>query len=148
MDMSAAPLALGSRTRALRQTGWAQVLLFFGAFALYRLAYGLTSGAADTARAHGASILSLERATGLAIEPDVQSTLHPLVGVLTGVYVCAQLLVIWLVLAWLWRAGRPVYRRLRAAVIGTWLVGIACFAAWPAAPPRFVPGAGVSNSLA
>jgi membrane-associated phospholipid phosphatase len=146
--MSAVPVAVDARAHAFRQSGRAQALLFLAAFALYRLAYGFTAGAGGTARSHGASILSLERATGLAIEPDVQRALHPLVGVLTGVYVCAQLLVIWLVLGWLWHAGRPVYRRLRATVISTWLVAIACFAAWPAAPPRFVAAAGVDNSLA
>ena len=146
--VAGAPVVLGERAGGLRSSGRAQALLFFAGFVLYRVAYGLTASSGDVARDHGSSILSAERTLGLAIEPGLQDAMHPLVGVFTGVYLCAQLLVVWLVLAWCWRKARPVYRELRVAVLGTWVVGIACFAAWPAAPPRFVAGAGVSNSLA
>ena len=136
------------RTTGFRASGWAQALIFLATFIVYRLAYGLTSAAPGIAREHGSSILSAERSTGLAFEPNLQDALHPVVSLFTAVYLCAQVLVIWLALAWCWRRSRPAYRRLRAAVLGSWVVGIACFAAWPAAPPRFVAGAGVANSLA
>ena len=146
--LTGAPVVIGGRARTLRASGRAQALLFVAAFVLYRVAYGLTAAPADIAQRHGGSILSAERVLGLAIEREIQHALHPLAGFLTGVYICAQFLVIWLVLAWCWRGARPVYRRLRAAVLGSWIAAIACFASWPAAPPRFVPSAGVSNSLA
>jgi membrane-associated phospholipid phosphatase len=142
------PLVVARSVASVWGSGKAQALLFLAAFALYRIAYGLTTSTPGLARAHGHSILSAERSLGLAIEPSLQAHLHALSGFFTVVYLCAQLLVIWLVLAWSWRAGRPVYRRLRAAVLGSWVFGIACFAAWPAAPPRFVPDAGVANSVA
>jgi membrane-associated phospholipid phosphatase len=148
LDASAPVVAVGGRTGRLGSSGRAQALLFVAAFALYRLAHGLTAGSGDRAREHGESILSAEQALRLAIEPGVQRALHPVVGISTAVYLCAQLVVIWIVLAWCWRRSRPVYRRLRASVVGSWVFGIACFAAWPAAPPRFVHGAGVSNTLA
>jgi membrane-associated phospholipid phosphatase len=144
----AIPVGFGARAGILRQSGRLQALLFFATFVLYRIAYGLTAAPGGIAREHGGSILSAERALRVAVEPDLQRAFDPLVGVFTGVYLCAQLLVIWLVLAWCLRRSRPVYRKLRAAVLGSWIAGIACFAAWPAAPPRFVDGAGVSNSLA
>src|SRR5437762_1908468 len=84
-------------------SGRGQILLFTATFVLYRLAHGLTAAPGDVARAHGASILSAERTLGLAFEPALQDALHPLVGVFTAVYLCAQLVVIWIVLAWCWQ---------------------------------------------
>jgi membrane-associated phospholipid phosphatase len=144
----AATSRLSGDTVGWWNSGKAQALLFAAAYATYRVAYGFTASGPDVAVPHGASILSAERTFGIAIEPQVQERLHALTGAFTAVYLCAQLLVIWLVLAWAWRAAPRTYRRLRTAVLGSWVVGIGCFATWPAAPPRFVPDAGVANSLA
>jgi membrane-associated phospholipid phosphatase len=55
---------------------------------------------------------------------------------LNHVYVMAQLVVVPGALIWLYRRDRATYRTLRNTVLGTWLVALPVYAAFPVAPPR------------
>ena len=50
------------------------------------------------------------------------------------------------VLAWLYRCSRPLYRRLRNTVLATWLISVPVYAMFPVAPPRLA-GVGLVDTI-
>jgi membrane-associated phospholipid phosphatase len=55
---------------------------------------------------------------------------------LSNVYMAAQLVVLPGTLFALYRWARPVYRRLRATVLATWMIAVPIHGLWTVAPPR------------
>lgn len=105
----------------------------------------------SVAISHGWAILHAEGAIHLRIEGAVNSWLtgHGLVRVLAvEYYQLFHVTVAVAVLAVCYVRYPAVYRRARNALVLTNVVGLAVFAAYPAAPPRLLPGAGFIDSVA
>ena len=118
---------------------------------LYFLVRGAVQGRADEAFARARSLLELEQALGIAWEAAVQEaalSANALVDLANGVYFWGHMPLLIALALWLWMCSRPVWRWLRAAVLASALIGIACYALWPTAPPRLMPELGYIDTLA
>ena len=84
----------------------------------------------------------------MAVEGSVQRALDaPAVSwLLSNVYMAAQLVVLPGSLFALYRWARPVYRRLRATVLATWMIAVPIHGLWPVAPPRLA-GIGIADTV-
>jgi membrane-associated phospholipid phosphatase len=82
--------------------------------------------------------VSLEGSLHVEVEGAVQRALDgPAVSwLLSNVYMAAQLVVLPGSLFALYRWARPVYTRLRATVLATWMIAVPIHGLWPVAPPR------------
>lgn len=119
--------------------GWkAQLLLFFGTYAIYNAARWVLVGDLDQSKSHAHWIFGLEQAAGVAIENSAQSAFDSVVSIwlLNVVYMAAQLAVLPAALIWLYKRSPSVYRGLRNTIIATWLIAIPIYALFPVAPPR------------
>jgi hypothetical protein len=133
MSCTAAPASAGPRRDWPRQ-----VALYGAAYLLYSAARWVSVGDPGVATRHAHWVVHLERAARLNVELAVQRSLTgtPLMWLLNHVYVVAQLVVVPGSLVWLYRRSRDTYRVLRNTVLGTWLVALPVYAAFPVAPPR------------
>ena len=115
-----------------------ELLFFLGAYLLYIGARWVFAGDPDAARNHALWIVSLERSLHVEVEGSVQRALDGDVAswVLSNVYMAAQLVVLPGSLFALYRWARPVYQRLRATVLATWMIAVPIHGLWPVAPPR------------
>jgi hypothetical protein len=125
-----------------------ELLFFVGAYLLYVGARWVFAGDPSTARDHALWIVSLERSLHVEIEESVQHALDgPTVSwLLSNVYMAAQLVVLPGSLLALYRWARPVYRRLRATVLATWMIAVPIHGLWPVAPPRLA-GIGIADTV-
>ncbi len=125
-----------------------ELLFFLGAYLLYIGARWVFAGDPSTARDHAMWIVSLERSLNLEVEESVQHALDgPTVSwLLSNVYMAAQLVVLPGSLFALYRWARPVYRRLRATVLATWMIAVPIHGLWPVAPPRLA-GIGITDTV-
>ena len=115
-----------------------ELLFFLAAYLLYIGARWVFAGDPDAARQHAMWIVDFERSTHVAVEGSVQRALDgPFVSwLLSNIYMAAQLVVLPGTLFALHRWARPVYRRLRATVLATWMIAVPIHGLWPVAPPR------------
>jgi membrane-associated phospholipid phosphatase len=148
------PALSQSRARAarggvvVRGGGRREVALFAATYAVYLLARWLAAGDMAPAVEHAQWVIDLERGLGVGVERSVQDHLDtPVVtGLLSNIYLAAQLVVLPGSLLWLFRRSRAVYGRLRDTVIATWLIAVPIFALFPVAPPRLA-GIGMSDTV-
>jgi membrane-associated phospholipid phosphatase len=138
-----------TRLDRTRSAAWhTELPLFVAAYLIYDAARWLFAGESGTAEQHARWIVELERSAHAAFEGSVQRALG--VGapgwVLSNVYLAAQLVVLPLALVCLYRRSRPVYRRLRDTVLGSWLIAVPIFALFPVAPPRLA-GIGIADTV-
>jgi membrane-associated phospholipid phosphatase len=134
--------------------GWLDVLrqvaLFAAAYLAYRLVRGLVEGDANAAFAHARDLISLERTMHVFVEPSVQawaSGSHFLMVVCSWLYVNAQTTVTVAALVYLYlRHNRNFYfvRNMFMVAMAIALVG---YAAFPTAPPRFMPEWGFIDTV-
>ena len=128
-----------------------QIVLFCGAYWLYRLVRGLVDGRAAAAFENARHIIDVERALGLFFEPAVNAWAgaHALIGDAAGwLYVNSHFTITTVTLAFLYlRRNERFYfvRNMFVIAMGIALVG---YAAFPTAPPRFLPEWGFEDSVA
>jgi hypothetical protein len=136
--------------------GWGdalrQLVLFAGAYYLYRLVRGFSDGQASVAFDNARDLVTLERSVGLFFEPDLQqwalSHASALVDVANWMYVNTHFTITTTFLIWLYLARNDAYYFVRntfMVAMGLALVGYALF---PTAPPRFLPEWGFSDTVA
>ena len=135
--------------------GWAdllvQILLFCGAYWLYRLVRGLTDGRIATAFHNARELIRLEQGMGLFVEPAVQAWAESTTWVIDGaswLYVNSHFTITTVTLAWLYlRRNERFYpvRNMFLVAMGIALVGYMLF---PTAPPRFLPELGFKDPVA
>lgn len=118
-------------------------------------AYDLVRGHAElrqsAALAHGAQLLDAER--WLHLDPEHSINLwaaqHTALSLIASYwYQFAHISVTLSLLVWCWWRRPASYRRARNALVLTNVFGLAIFLIYPAAPPRFLPGAGFVDAVA
>jgi membrane-associated phospholipid phosphatase len=128
-----------------------QIVLFCGAYWLYRIVRGLVDGRAGEAFENAREVISIERGLGLFIEPSVHAwaSAHALViDFASWMYVNSHFAVTTVTLAWLYlRRNERFYfvRNMFLVAMGIALVG---YVLVPTAPPRLMPEWGFTDSVA
>ncbi|HEX4728338.1 MAG TPA: phosphatase PAP2 family protein [Jatrophihabitans sp.] len=118
-------------------------------------AYDLIRGHAQlresAALRHGWQLLDAERWLHLDPELDVNrwATAHAALSLAASYwYQFFHITITLCVLVWVYWRRPASYRRARNALVLTNVFGLAFFLAYPAAPPRFLPGAGFVDAVA
>jgi hypothetical protein len=128
-----------------------QIVLFCGAYWLYRLVRGLVDGRAAEAFDNARQVIRLERDLGLFIEPSVNAwaSAHTVINdFVAWMYMNSHFAVTTFALAWLYlRRNERFYfvRNMFMVAMGLALVG---YMVVPTAPPRMLPEWGFSDSVA
>jgi PAP2 superfamily len=135
--------------------GWTdllrQILLFCGAYWLYRLVRGLTDGQVAVAFQNARDVIRLEQGVGLFVEPAIQAwaqSTSVVIDAASWMYVNSHFAITTVTLAWLYlRRNERFYfvRNMFMVAMGLALVG---YVAVPTAPPRFMPELGFTDSVA
>ena len=144
-----------SRVRSLLPQGpldlVRQLVLFCGAYWLYRLVRGLVDGRTLEAFDNAREVIRIEQALGLFIEPSVNAwaTANDVVAdVASWMYVNSHFAVTTIALAWIYlRRNERFYfvRNMFMVAMGLALLG---YMLLPTAPPRMIPGYGFHDSVA
>jgi hypothetical protein len=144
-----------ARARALLPQGPAdlarQIVLFCGAYWLYRIARGMVDGRAAEAFDNAREVIAIERGLGLFVEPSVHAWASAHAVVIDGaswMYLNSHFAVTTVALAWIYlRRNERFYfvRNMFMVAMGLALVG---YVALPTAPPRFMPEWGFTDSVA
>ena len=145
------PVGAPADPAAHRPNAWGELAIGLLLFGLYIVGDHLVGPArAQTARQNGRDILAFERALGLPVEEWLNAWLapHEVLRVVANyeyafTYVASAL---WL-LIWLWRRRPETYRWARNSFVLLNVVAMGCFALWPVAPPRLLPGSGFVDTV-
>jgi hypothetical protein len=128
-----------------------QLVLFCGAYWLYRLVRGLVDGRAAEAFENARQVIRIERDLGLFIEPSVNAwaSAHTVINdFVAWMYVNSHFAITTFALAWIYlRRNERFYfvRNMFMVAMGLALVG---YMLVPTAPPRMLPEWGFSDSVA
>jgi hypothetical protein len=128
-----------------------QIVLFCGAYWLYRVVRGFVDGRAAEAFDNARMLIDVERSLGLFVEPAVHAwatARAPVIDAASWMYLNSHFVITVVVLAWLYlRRNERFYfvRNMFMVAMGLALVG---YAAFPTAPPRFMPEWGFTDSVA
>jgi hypothetical protein len=128
-----------------------QLVLFCGAYWLYRLVRGLVDGRAAEAFDNAREVIHIERGLGLFVEPSIHAwaSAHAVViDFASWMYVNSHFAITTVALAWIYlRRNERFYfvRNMFMVAMGLALVG---YMALPTAPPRLMPEWGFTDSVA
>ncbi|MGH8866605.1 MAG: phosphatase PAP2 family protein [Actinomycetes bacterium] len=127
-----------------------EILIVLGAVALYFGGRGITESARGPAVDHARGLVALEERTGLDWESWLQGLAdgsHLAVDTMNWIYIWGHWPVIVATLLWLVLRHPDVYRRTRNAMVVSGAIGMVLFVAYPVAPPRLVPGLGLTDTV-
>ena len=135
--------------------GWTdalrQLLLFGGAYYVYRIVRGIVDGQAGLAFEHARQLVGAERGLHLFFEPGLQAWAKDhswLITPANWMYVNSHFVITTTFLIWLYLARNHAYyfvRNMFVIAMGLALVG---YLVYPAAPPRFLPEWGFTDTVA
>jgi hypothetical protein len=131
----------------LRRFAAFELLIWASLYPAYLAIRGSSIDNPQNAIAHGSDLVHLERATGLLHEADVQSAVHPVIHALSAYYMLGFGPLIATVLVWLGIRHREAYRGLRTLLFTSLGLAVIGYVFFPTAPPRLVPGLGISDSV-
>ena len=150
-------VSIRSRIERLFPRGIGDVVLQVALFQLAYMAYRLVRGwiddpqGASIAFEHGRDIIDIERATGLFIEPHLQSALGGGTGTIADVsswvYLNAQVTVTVGCLVFLYLRHNPSFYFVRNMFMVAWCIALVGYVVFPTAPPRFFPEWGFVDSV-
>jgi hypothetical protein len=128
-----------------------QLLLFGGAYWLYRMVRGMTDGRVSEAFANARDLIGLERGLGLFFEPAVNAWAEStdwLIDVTSWMYVNSHFTVTTAALAFIYLRRNSSFYFIRNMFMVAMGLALVLYAAYPTAPPRFLPEWGFSDSVA
>ena len=128
-----------------------QVLLFCGAYWLYRLVRGFTDGRATEAFDNARDVIGLEQHLGLFVEPAIQAWTEGqrwLIDSASWMYLNSHFVVTTFTLAFIYLRRNPSFYFIRNMFMVAMGIALVLYAAYPTAPPRFMPEWGFSDSVA
>jgi hypothetical protein len=128
-----------------------QLLLFCGAYWLYRLVRGLTDGRVAQAFENARELIGIEQGMGLFIEPAVHAWARGSSLIIDGaswMYVNSHFAVTTLTLAFVYLRRNQSFYFIRNMFMVAMGIALVLYAAYPTAPPRFMPEYGFQDSVA
>ena len=129
-----------------------QLALFGGAYYLYRIVRGIVDGQTGLAFENARAVVDAERGLHLFFEPSLQSWarehLDAIVWVANWMYVNSHFVVTTTFLIWLYLARNHAYYFVRNMFMIAMGLGLVGYAAFPTAPPRFLPEWGFADTVA
>lgn len=135
--------------------GWGdllrQIVLFCGAYWLYRLVRGLVDGRAATAFENARELIALERGLGLFFEPDLHrwASGHGwLIDTASWMYINSHFTITVVTLAFLYLLRNERFYFIRNMFMIAMAIALVGYAVFPTAPPRFMPEWGFEDSVA
>ena len=135
--------------------GWVdllrQIVLFCGAYWLYRLVRGLVDGRAAEAFENARAVIAVERDLGLFFEPAVHAWAsgHTMVNdVASWMYLNSHFAVTTVALAWIYLRRNERFYFVRNMFMVAMAIALVGYMALPTAPPRFMPEWGFTDSVA
>ena len=144
-----------ARARALLPQGWGdlarQIVLFCGCYWLYRLVRGQVDGRTADAFANARELIGVERALGLFVEPAVHAWARSSAWIIDGaswMYVNSHFAVTTAALAFVYLRRNASFYFIRNMFMVAMGIALVLYAAYPTAPPRFMPEWGFSDSVA
>lgn len=141
---SAAGPATGSR---LARFVALEALIWAACYGLYLVVRGFSIGSASEAMRHAGDVIDLERAAGVFHEASIQSALSPVLDVFSTYYMVGFGPLLAVMLVWLARRHRALYRQMRTALLLSLAFATVVFILFPTAPPRLVEGLGISDTV-
>ncbi|MEA2194564.1 MAG: hypothetical protein QOG42_998 [Solirubrobacteraceae bacterium] len=145
----------GSLRARVLPHGWLdivrQLVLFGGAYMLYRLVRGLADSRTTVAFQHARELISTERALHFFVEPSIQAWAqgsHLLMEAANGLYITAQSSVLIGALLYLYMFHNRSFYFVRNMVMVSMAVALVGYIVFPTAPPRFLPEWGFFDSVA
>ncbi len=135
--------------RGPRDLLW-QIVLFCGAYWLYRLVRGLVWDQSAAAFEHARQIVDVERALGLFVEPSLQ---HWAIGsgwiddIGSWMYLNTHFVVTTCALAYIYLFRNEHYYFVRNMFMVAMGLALAGYVLYPTAPPRMLPELGFADSV-
>jgi hypothetical protein len=127
-----------------------QLLLFGGAYYVYRIVRGVVDGEVATAFSHARWIINLERGLHVFFEPSVQSwTLGKgwLIHAADFTYVNAHFVITTAFLIWLYFWRNEAFYFVRNMFMIAMGMALVLYVVFPTAPPRFLPEWGFTDTV-
>jgi hypothetical protein len=127
-----------------------QLVLFAGAYYLYRIVRGAVDGQVTVAFAHARQIVDVERSLGVFFEPGLQNWALDnqwLVDAANWSYVNSHFLITTTFLIWLYLARNESYYYVRNMFMVAMGLALLLYVAYPTAPPRFLPEWGFADTV-
>jgi hypothetical protein len=118
-------------------------------YASYEGVRGFGSASLETARAHTASIVALERGSGVFVEQGIQAFVArlPVLPMLLGLaYMTLHFAATAAALVWVHRSHRDRFALVRTTLVAATGISLAIYVLYPAAPPRLA-GLGFSDTV-
>jgi hypothetical protein len=127
-----------------------QLLLFGGAYYLYRIVRGVVDGEVTSAFSHARWIVNLERGLHLFFEPSVQTwTVGKswLIHASDFTYVNAHFVITTVFLVWLYFWRNEAFYFVRNMFMVAMGMALVLYVLYPTAPPRFLPEWGFTDTV-
>jgi hypothetical protein len=127
-----------------------QLVLFAGAYYLYRLVRGFVDGEAGLAFENARTLVGVERSLGLFFEPSLQGWARGQEWLLTWanwMYVNSHFVITTTFLIWLYIARNYAYYYVRNMFVVSMMLALAGYLVYPTAPPRFLPEWGFTDTV-
>jgi membrane-associated phospholipid phosphatase len=129
-----------------------QLLLFGGAYYVYRIVRGVVESQTALAFEHARWLVDLERGMGLFFEPGLQSwasaNAELLVTASNWMYVNSHFVITTTFLIWLYLARNHAYYFVRNMFMIAMALALVGYVAFPTAPPRLMPEWGFTDTVA
>jgi membrane-associated phospholipid phosphatase len=128
-----------------------QIVLFCGAYWLYRLARGLVDDRAAEAFANAREVVDFERSLGLFFEPAMHrfAEANELLGDFAAwMYVNSHFVVTTVTLAFIYLRRNERFYFVRNMFMVAMGIALVLYVVFPTAPPRFMPELGFTDSVA
>jgi membrane-associated phospholipid phosphatase len=128
-----------------------QIVLFCGAYYVYRIVRGVISDRVDVAFANAHEIVHIERSLGIFFEPAVQrfSEHHVVLSdIASWLYVNSHFVITTVALAFIYLRRNERFYFVRNMFMVAMGIALVLYVTLPTAPPRFLPQLGFTDSVA